>query len=92
MKCSRLNHHLFLLHVIDSAECICGFHIENNKHYLFECPLYSNIRNNMLKNIKEITGYIDEELLLFGSTNFTYNENKSIFNSVKVFIEESNRL
>ena len=34
MKCSKLNADLFLLHVVDSPECICGNDVENSDFLL----------------------------------------------------------
>ena len=43
MKCSRLNAHLYNLHVVDSPGCSCGHDIEDNNHYLLICPLYHTL-------------------------------------------------
>ena len=50
----KLNHPLFLLHVINSAACECGFDCEDNKHYLLSCPLFHKDRITMFVDISLI--------------------------------------
>ena len=50
MQCSKLNGHLFQLHVTDSPECPCGYCIEDSKHFLLNCPLYNIPRQRMMLN------------------------------------------
>ena len=40
MNCSKLNAHLFSLHVVDSPKCVCGCAVEDTSHFLMKCPLY----------------------------------------------------
>ena len=49
MKCSLLNDDLFSqIHVIESPQCPCGHQRETARHFLLECPLFSNERTIML--------------------------------------------
>ena len=93
LKCSRLNGHLFLLHVIDSPRCACGSDLENSDHYLLWCPLYIVQRQSMMTEISQIFNHnIAGNDLLYGSDNADYVTNVKIFRLVHKFIEETNRL
>ena len=94
MKCSKLNAHLYSLHVVDSPGCSCGHDTEDSNHYLLICPLYQTSRNKMLKSIAAITPQtlIDSNLLLYGSDGLTKAVNTDIFQLVHLFIEETARL
>ena len=69
MLCSKSNSHLYLLHVVDSPECHCGFNEEDNNHFLLECPLYNNLRRDMITAILNVTEQIDCNTLLYGNEN-----------------------
>ena len=71
MLCSKLNSHLFSLHVIDLPRCNCGFNEEDNNHFLLECPLYADIRRVMLFSLLDITDEID--LILYSTVTATYH-------------------
>ncbi len=94
MKCSKLNFHLFLLHVVDSPACSCGFNTEDSKHYLLNCPLYNVERQNMFHSLLTILNAndINENILLFGSADYELKINKTIFKAVHTFISDSKRL
>ena len=93
MKCSKLNGHLFDLHVIESASCTCGFNIEDTNHFLFHCLLFDDERNvlfGMLRNLNILN--ITEELLLRGSEEYSIEQNQKVFSCMFLFIESTNRL
>ena len=93
LKCSKLNQHLYLLHVIDSPSCLCGNSIEDNNHYLLNCPLYANYRAVLLGSIRSICGIkITCDILLYGDPNMDYCANVNIFNAVHSYIEGTKRL
>ena len=52
MKCSKLNFHLFSLHVVDSPACPCGNDCEDSNHYLLRCPLFYQARSKLLNEIR----------------------------------------
>ena len=54
LNCSNLNHHLFLLHVLDDPRCPCGHDIENVHHFFFQCPLYVHNRHDLFENVQQI--------------------------------------
>ena len=98
LNCSKLNLHLFNLHVIESPACNCGYVIEDCKHHFLHCLFYDAQRDKMLNCIKEVYNIdnVNDDsviaLLLFGSTDLDYMTNIHIFNAVHVFVEECNRL
>ena len=92
MKCSRLNGHLFDLHVIESASCTCGFNIEDTNHFLFNCLLFNDERNvliDMLHNLNILD--ITEDLLLRGSAEYSLELNQKVFSCTFSFIKSTNR-
>jgi hypothetical protein len=93
MNCSKLNHHLFLLHVNDSSRCPCGYDCEDNNHFLLHCPLYHENRVRMFVGIGVLcTIEVSTSLLLYGSEELDFSTNCKIFDIVHKFIEESGRL
>ena len=93
MKCSKLNAHLFALHVIDSPECSCGFDNEDTNHFLLQCPLYDHERNIIMMELTDLgLNDINVDLLLYGKQDKDVNFNINIFSIVHAFIEETDRL
>ena len=91
MKCSKLNYHLFLLHVAESPACSCGFDTEDANHYLLQCPLYLVERQALLQSVSNVN-YIDVNILLFGSKDLDFKTNQLIFAAVHKFIIDTKRL
>ncbi len=94
LNCSKLNSHLYSLHVSESPACLCGHNVEDCSHYLLECPLYMIPRQKMLQSLAQ---HIDVQnlrldTLLNGSEDYTFNVNCEIFKHVQLFILESERL
>jgi hypothetical protein len=92
MKCSKLNHHLFLLHAIESPLCIRGAGNEDSTHYLLKCPFHLIARRQMLQDILPITDNVNVDILLHGSDAFDIDQNRLIFKAVHKFIETTKRL
>ena len=93
MKCSKLNFHLFSLHVVDSPACPCGNDCEDSNHYLLRCPLFYQAGNKLLNEIKELTMTdISCELLPYRSTDLGIELSKKVFDAVHRFIDETDRL
>ena len=93
MNCSKLNYHLFLLHVADSAQCACGNNREDSSHFLLKCPLYNREREEMLMQLNLLCDLpISCHMLLFGSEELEYKANCKLFEVVHTFIETTNRL
>ena len=93
MRCSKLNAHLFNLHVVDSSSCNCGHLVEDTNHYLLHCPLYTLERNILFNNLNLLgCDIITSKTMLNGLSSFNYDNNVKIFEFVFIFIEKSNRL
>jgi hypothetical protein len=94
MQCSKLNMHLFQLHVTDSPACPCGHLLEDSNHFLLNCHLYDAQRQQMLLSMPNNIDIndIDNKTLLFGNENHDFKTNQIIFKAVHAFILESNRL
>ena len=94
MQCSKLNSHLFQLHVSDTSQCPCGQDIEDSAHYLLKCTLYDHERVHMFQSMPNIVDInnIDIETLLYGHDGYDFETNKVIFQAVHAFILETNRL
>ena len=92
MKCSKLNSHLFLLHVADSPACSCGFDNEDTNHYLLNCPLFNNERHHMLQAVFLHVNTITRNTLLFGCEELDHQGNLDIFTAVHHYINTTKRL
>ena len=79
LKCSSLHDHLFQINIIDSGLCTCG-KIETTAHYLLHYPNYIFIRNETIHTL----GTIDVQSLIFGNSIKNENENRLVFETVKV--------
>ena len=77
LNCSSLKQHLFLINTIDGPLCECGA-IEDTQHFLLNCNLFQNLRDDLL-NI--VTKYCQPtlNLLLYGNANLSEEEHKTIF-------------
>ena len=53
-RSSSLKADLYGVNIIPSPACSCGAPIEKADHYLFECPLYTNQRNNLFINLNRL--------------------------------------
>ena len=94
LGCSKLNSHLFSLHVIDSPACICGSNNEDSEHFLLYCPLYDNIRRLLIHDLATIIDnqHLSTETLLYGNDSYDLQTNIKIFEVVQTFLLDSNRL
>ena len=78
---------LFKNHILDNDKCPCG-QIENAEHFLLNCPIYTELRN---ETIGKITMPYNIETLLKGCPLYDDNVNGEIFLAVQNFIFKSNR-
>ena len=94
MHCSKLNSHLFQLHVSDTSQCACGQDVEDSAHYLLNCTLYNLERVHMFQSMPNIVDInnIDISTLLYGNKDYDFETNKVIFQAVQSYILETNRL
>ena len=92
MLCSNLNDHLYShIHVVDSPKCQCGFQRENNKHFLLDCPLFINERQDLLNKLTAISFQPTVSNLLYGNKEYTDECNIQAFNHIHDFIKQSGR-
>ena len=91
--CSKLNYHLCNnLHVIPSPRCQCGYEFEDPRHFFFNCPIYQEPREKLFRDIAAITdNNIDLEMLLYGDNTLSFQNNKRIFDSIHLFLNETKR-
>ena len=92
MNCSKLNAHLFSLHVHDTEQCACGHLIEDTSHYLLHCPLYGTSREKLFIEVRHMDIGIDIDILLYGDDSHSFDINRRIFQEVHRFISETGRL
>ena len=95
MHCSKLNAHLFSLHIVVSPCCSCGHDKEDSVHYLLHCPLFYADCAKMLTSLSSVLPYniaINVDLLLHGSDTLSKENNVAVFKLVHRFIEETGRL
>ena len=91
---SRLNADLYKFGLIENPYCCCKFDYENSYHYFMNCVNYSDIREEMVRNINKILDdkvIVTLDLLLNGNADLTYNENIQVFNQVQRYIYNSKR-
>ena len=89
LNCSSLNSHVFTKNIIDSPLCICGA-IEDTSHYLFVCTRYLDLRQDLI-NAVSVMCEPTLNVLLYGNTELSYEQNKEIFLSVQNYIIKSKR-
>ena len=89
LNCSSLHQNLFSKNIINDPYCECG-EIEDTEHYLLNCNLYQNLREELLNTV---TTYCQPTLnvLLYGNANLSDSENKTIFSAVQEFILKTKR-
>ena len=87
--CSSLNQHLVSKNIINSSLCVCGS-VESTNHYLLNCTIYAQIRQEMLDSL---SAFCDPTLrtLLYGDPSATTHQNKAIMLCVQEFIIKSGR-
>ena len=89
MECSKLNEHLFHMHIIESPKCDCGHPSEDTDHFLWECPLHDNFRHILYQMDPKYIG--DSWTLLFGDRNANSQENSRLFKIVSKYLDKCKR-
>ena len=92
--CSNLKHHLFTSYLSDTSHCpYCPYACEDTFHFFFQCPEYSEIRNSLIDDMRDVVPslHIDLPFLLYGSREVDSSINCAIFRIVQKFIKESKR-
>ena len=90
LEISDLNSDLYKRHLTENMSCICGFPTENVHHFLFDCPLFNQIRRETLHQIRNFP-LVSTKQLTHGDVDITLQENKEIFCKVQEFIIQSRR-
>ena len=90
MDSSSLNSHLFVRNLVDSPNCRCG-DVETNTHFLLSCPIYINLRHELLDSISVLPVQVNTKTLLFGSTVLSDEQNSILFSLVQKYIIKSKR-
>ena len=98
---SHLNEHKFRHNFQDCLNplCSCSLEVETTNHYFLHCHYYNDIRKTLLVTVKEITNiclsdFIDEtlvNLLLYGNSNYSLEENKEVIKASINFVLSSQR-
>ena len=98
---SHLNEHKFRQNFQDCLNplCSCSLEVETINHYFLHCHYYNNICKTLLDTVKEITNiclsdFSDEtlvNLLLYGNSNYSLEENKEVSKAPINFILSSQR-
>ena len=101
VKFSPLNEHKFR-HNFESLSpiCACNSGIEDNEHFLMHCPIYDQMRNDLLDQLSRIPGLelgnLSSgalcELLLSGNPRFNDIANKLILEATISFILSTRRV
>lgn len=94
-RCSAtfLNYDLFKVNIISNPSCSCGAIREDSYHYFFECPLYNGIRNDLLNCLDWLPNdcHLDLNLLIFGNSTLTNEQNELVLKKVFDYIRKSER-
>ena len=98
---SHLNEHKFRHNFQDCLNplCSCSLEVETINHYFLHCHYYDNICKTLLDTVKEITNiclsdFSDEtlvNLLLYGNSIYSLEENKEVIKASINFILLSQR-
>ena len=91
LGCSKLKYDLcFKLHVEDDPSCACGAVYEDAHHFFMDCPLYNDIRTDLVNTVSAVATF-DVCNLLYGSKHLHREDNMTIFDAVQLFISKTRR-
>ena len=88
LSCSDLNEHKVKRHIYDSPICACGHAIEDTHHFLLNCSLHSDARNQSISVLP--IHYQNVNILLYGIPNDIVTSRR-IFKYVHIFFDISRR-
>ncbi|PJE77589.1 hypothetical protein CI610_03484 [invertebrate metagenome] len=89
-SCSTLNNDLFRSHLIDYSHCQCGHPIEDTYHFFFVCNNYVEQRIELYRNLNNFIP-LDLQLLLYGSSDLSIEDNVTICKNTQKYILDSYR-
>ena len=88
-NCSALNLSIFQKGIVESPLCDC-VEVESTDHFIFRCPLYETVRNELMNSVRPYCA-ITTEILLFGNPNLPDQYYFSIFKAFHKYIISSKR-
>jgi hypothetical protein len=90
---SFLNFDIFRVGIESDSSCRCRAAHEDLKHFLLDCPIYTQARTALIGTINRVTTCytLDIEFLTCGNDNLTYEQNCIIFKYVFDYIKCSKR-
>ena len=88
-NCSNLNLDLFNNFLRPDPTCSCQVEPENAEHYFLRCHKYTIQRLVLFNSLRNFLP-LRLEILFYGNPNLTEPENEIIFESVHIFIKNSN--
>ena len=88
MNCSELKYHLYINHVSETPNCLCGC-IETPQHYFLECPLYLTHRDILLAYFRNTEAPLSLKNILYG--DIQENMTKTLIAAVEQYICETQR-
>ena len=87
---SGLNQHLYNNHIEESPKCECGCPKETTEHYIFECRLFLEARDEMMGKIPNIFEHT-AKVFLNGCDNYSEKINMQLLIAVTTYITRSGR-
>ena len=88
--CSEYHKIMFRVYLANDPGCICGCAFEDAIHFILECCLYNEAREE-LKLRLVFLHELKIEVLLFGDDTLTEMQNLQIFKSVQLYIKRTKR-
>ena len=89
-KCSNLNSDLFYNHLSLDPYCACLTECEDAEHYLLRCKKIENQRVILFNSTRNFHP-LNIDILLFGNSILSYEQNMIIVNAVHEFIKQTGR-
>ena len=91
MKCSSLKSDLYNLNIIQDNKCDCSNAEENAHHFFLVCPLYVDIRENLIENLNDLNFTVTLQNLLFGDPSLRDEKNVTAMLFIQDYILDSRR-
>ena len=88
-----INCDLHKVNIQSNPPCSCGAIREDSYHYFFECPLYNEIRNDLLNCLDWLPNdcHLDLNLIFFCNSTLTNEQNELVLKKVFDYIRKSER-
>ena len=91
MNCSALNNDIFTLNIIKSPICLCTAQFEDAAHYFLHCPLYNDLRIDLIRNLNSIRVDVSLKTILEGDMTKDKLTNVVIISYVQDYIKNTDR-